>query len=396
MSDGKNSLGQETRARAPRRAVIGLEAEFSLFVNDVHRKPEDVFGNAQRIVRERMLPRTGRSFQLPAGGAIYFDTGVIEVATPIVELDAGCCFRATRLLWEQIRFLRDELDHWSLRNGCTTRLQGFSTHYNLSFRACHEGTAHQLGFLLAHIVPVPLMLLAANRESSAIGVRPRGNRIEVTADFTPDAALMLATCAFVAGVAETVRKWPSYEIEEIERHELPQLARFSLRKHSSRKGWRVLARSLAHDPFASDPSAPIWRTRDRKTVTLREFAAATLPPFRKQIRRLSDRETLKHIDEVFAGDARSLLDFPERPKAYDDAGRAFDWGRRRLRELPRSAYESVIHKVIAREPIRHAGKQYRVERMQGWYEIVCRESKTGRRRIFTLDDLAKWAAARSR
>lgn len=326
MSEPKLSSSREIPVRAPQRAVIGLEAEFAFFLNDKHRKPENVFGNAQRLVGERMLPRTGRSFQLPAGGAIYFDTGVIEVATPIVELEPGCCFRATRLLWEQIRYLRDELDRWSVRHDCTTRLQGFSTHYNLSFRACHDGTAHQLGHLLAHILPVPLMLLAANRQSTAIGVRPRGNRIEVTADFTPDAALMLATCAFVAGVAETVRLWPSYDVAELERHGLPQLARFSLRKHSSRKGWRVMARSLAHDPFTSDPNAEIWRTRDGRTVSLRQFAAETLPPFRRQIRRLSDRETLRHIEEVFAGDARSLLDFPERPKAYDDAGRAFDWG----------------------------------------------------------------------
>jgi len=59
-----------------------------------------------------------------------------------------------------------------------------------------------LGYLLAHILPGPVMLLAANRKSTAVGVRPRGKRIEVTADFTPDAALMLATCAFIAGVAE--------------------------------------------------------------------------------------------------------------------------------------------------------------------------------------------------
>ena len=90
----------------PPRAVIGLEAEFNLFVNGRRRRPEKVFGDPSRLVRRRMIPRTGKSFQLPAGGAIYFDTGVIEVATPIVELERGCCYRATRLLWEQIRYLR--------------------------------------------------------------------------------------------------------------------------------------------------------------------------------------------------------------------------------------------------------------------------------------------------
>ena len=340
-----------------------------------------------------MLPRTGRSFQLPAGGAIYFDTGVIEIATPIVELEPGCCFRATRLLWEQLRFLRRELDHWSKRHRCQVRLQGFSTHYNISFRP-RSGTgktAHKLGFLLAHILPAPLALLAGNRESSAIGVRPRGRRVEITADFTPDPALMLATCAFAMGAAETVSAWPDYTVRQLEEHRIPRLRPFRLRKHSSRRGWRALASSLAHNPFTSDANAPIWKLRDGRQLSLRAVASETLKPFRKQIGRLSDRPTLHHIEAIFDGDARSLLDFPERPKSYDDAGGAFDWNRRRVRHWPRSAYERVIHRVIAREPIRVGRSTYRAQRMQGWYEVVCREIKTGVRRVFTLDDLAKLA-----
>ena len=134
--------GRFFRGRAlvatPPRAVIGLEAEFNLFVNGRRRRPERVFGDPSRLVRRRMIPRTGKSFQLPAGGAIYFDTGVIEVATPIVELEPGCCYRATRLLWEQIRYLRRELDHWAKRNRCQCRLEGFSTHYNFSFPSARE------------------------------------------------------------------------------------------------------------------------------------------------------------------------------------------------------------------------------------------------------------------
>src|SRR5436190_4914816 len=157
----------------PPRAVIGLEAEFNLLVNGHRRRPEKVFGNPSRLVRRRMIPRTGKSFQSPAGGAIYFDTGVIEVATPIVELEPGCCYRATRLLWEQIRYLRKELDHWAKRNGCQCRLQGFSTHYNFSFPNARKSklrNATKLAYLLAHILPVPVILLATNRQSSAVGV----------------------------------------------------------------------------------------------------------------------------------------------------------------------------------------------------------------------------------
>src|SRR5436853_4086056 len=117
----------------PRFAVIGLEAEFNLLINGRRQRPEKVFGDPSRLVRRRMIPRTGNSFQLPAGGAIYFDTGVIEVATPIVELEPGCCYRATRLLWEQIRYLRVELDHLAKRNGWEICLKVLRTHYNFTY-----------------------------------------------------------------------------------------------------------------------------------------------------------------------------------------------------------------------------------------------------------------------
>jgi hypothetical protein len=346
-----------------------------------------------------MLPRTGRSFQLPSGGAIYFDTGVIEVATPIVELEPGCCYRATRLLWEQIHYVGEELRRWARRKKCKARLQGFSTHYNFSFETRHSSAArdaNRLGYLLAHILPAPVMLLAANRKSTAVGVRPRGRRIEVTADFTPDAALMLATCAFIAGVAGVASAWPDYELAQLEENAIPRFAPFRLRKHSSRKGWRVTKQSLARDPFTCNVNAPIWKLCDGRQVSLRDIARETLQPFRASIRRVGDLETLRHIEAVFDGDARSLLDFPERPEAYDDAGHEWDWNRRRMRHWPRSAYEKVIHRVIARQPIQIRGKRYVAERMQGWYEVVFRETKTGTRRIFNLDHLAKLMATRKR
>jgi hypothetical protein len=383
----------------PPRAVIGLEAEFSLIINDKRERPEKIFGTAQKLIRRKMLPRTGRSFQLPSGGAIYFDTGVIEVATPIVELEPGCCYRATRLLWEQIQYVRKELRSWARRKKCRARLQGFSTHYNFSFQsktASPASDANRLGHLLAHILPAPVMLLAANRKSSAIGVRPRGKRIEVTADFTPDAALMLAACAFVAGAAKAASTWPNYDLEQLDAHAIPRFARFKLRKHSSRKGWRMTRDSLGRNPFISDANSPMWKLRDGRELSLRAMAQETLRPFRREIRRLSDLETLRHIDAVFAGNARSLLDFPERPEAYDDAGCAWNWNRRRMRHWPRSAYEKVIHRVIARQPIEVRGKRYVAERMQGWYEVMFRDVKSGTRRIFNLDHLAKLMTARRR
>lgn len=383
----------------PPRAVIGLEAEFNLLVNGRRRRPEKIFGDPSRLVRRRMIPRTGKSFQLPAGGAVYFDTGVIEVATPIIELERGCCYRATRLLWEQIRYLRRELDHWARRHKCHSALQGFSTHYNFSFPSTRKSKVRnstKLAYLLAHVLPVPVILLAANRQSSAVGVRPRGNRIEVTVDFTPDPALMLATCAFIAGVMETVLRWENFGLRQLGRHRLPRITRFRLRKHSSRRGWRVTSDSLGRNPFVSNINDPLWKLRDGRTLSMRAIAAETLRPFRRQVRQISDASTVEHISAVFAGDARSLLDFEKRPDAYDDVGHGIDWGRRRMRHWPRSKYEKVIHRVIAREPMRIGQKRYRVDRMNGWYEIEFREVGTKRRRRFNLDELVRMAAAKPR
>jgi hypothetical protein len=383
-----------TYGATPPRAVIGLEAEFNLFINGRRRRPEKVFGDPSRLVRRRMIPRTGKSFQLPAGGAIYFDTGVIEVATPIVELERGCYYRATRLLWEQIRYLRRELDHWAMRHKCQCRLQGFSTHYNFSFPTVRKSklrSATQLAYLLAHILPVPVILLATNRQSSAVGVRPRGNRIEVTVDFTPDPALMLATSAFIAGAMETVLRWEDFRLRQVERHGLPRIVRFRLRKHSSRRGWRVTPDSLGRNPFTSDINQPLWKLRDGRRLSLRAIAGETLRPFRQRIRQISDSSALEHITAVFAGDARSLLDFEKRPDGYDDVGHGIDWGRRQMRRWPRSKYEKVIHRVIAREPMRIGQKRYQVDRMNGWYEIEFREVGTKRRRRFNLDELVRLA-----
>src|SRR6266566_3468165 len=384
-----------TPGATPPRAVIGLEAEFNLFVNGRRRRPEKVFGDPSRLVRRRMIPRAGKSFQLPAGGAIYFDTGVIEVATPIVELEPGCCYRATRSLWEQIRFLRAELDHWARRNRCQCRLQGFSTHYNFSFPNARKSkfrNATKLAYLLAHILPAPVFLLATNRQSSAVGVRPRRTRIEVTADFTPDPALMLAACAFVAGAVETVVRWKDFGLRQLNRNGIPRVTPFRLRKHSSRRGWRVTADSLGQNPFTSDTNAPLWKLRDGRILSLRAIAAEILTPFRRRIRQISDSRTLEHIAAVFAGNARSLLDFPARPDAYDDVGRTIDWGRRRMRRWSRSKYEKIIHRVIAHEPVRIGQKRYRVDRMNGWYQVDCREVGTRRRRTFNLDELVQMSA----
>src|SRR5437667_2703015 len=200
---------------------------------------------------------------------------------------------------------------------------------------------------------------------------------------------MLATCAFIAGVVQSVLRWDDFGLRQLNRHAISRITPFRLRKHSSRRGWRVIADSLGRNPFTSDINAPLWKLRDGRTLSLRAIAAEILKAFHGRIRRISDSSTLEHITAVFDGDARSLLDFAERPKAYDDVGRTIDWGRRRMRRWSPSKYEKIIHRMIAREPVRIGQKRYRVDRMNGWYQVEFREVGTKRRRIFNLDELVQ-------
>src|SRR5690606_29900167 len=117
MSPAKKSEGTAKGARAASRpqaklalAAVGMEAEFSVVVDGRKARPEDVFGSPRAFIRGPLVHREGTSYHLPTGGAVYFDTGVIEVATPAIEIERGCVARAGRSLWEAIRFVQDELD----------------------------------------------------------------------------------------------------------------------------------------------------------------------------------------------------------------------------------------------------------------------------------------------
>src|ERR671928_980897 len=185
MAQLKKKKGPENKSSTHERiqlAAIGMEAEFAVIQDGVQVKPEDLFGSPRKIIREKMMHRKGRSYHLPTGGAVYFDTGVIEVATPVIEIEPGCAARAGRSLWEAILFVRTELDAWEERTGRDVKLIGFSTHYNVSFELPRRlrgrrRSVQKLALLLSYILPVPVMLLAANRRSTGIGVRPRGDPI---------------------------------------------------------------------------------------------------------------------------------------------------------------------------------------------------------------------------
>jgi hypothetical protein len=245
MAELKKKKGNENKSSTRERiqlAAIGMEAEFAVIIDGVQIKPEDVFGSPREFIREKMMHRRGRSYHLPTGGAVYFDTGVVEVATPVIEIERGCAARAGRSLWEAILFVRQELDAWEQAHDADVQLAGFSTHYNISFEVPpHEQgatrTVEQLAYLLSHILPVPVMLLAANRRSTGIGVRPRGDRIEVTADFTPDAPLMIATATLIVGIVREVMRWPNYGIAALESTDIPVITGFRSLPETSLKGW---------------------------------------------------------------------------------------------------------------------------------------------------------------
>ena len=390
---GDRAPHAQRRARAGGLPAIGIEAEFATIVDGVPVRPEDEFGSPRAIVRGPMVHRTGRSYHLPTGGAVYFDTGVIELATPMIEIEPGCGARGTRVLWESLGFLRDELDAWERRRERTVRLVGFSTHYNVSFDQLGgagggDRTVERFAYLLTHVLAAPVMLLAANRRSTGVGVRPRGNRIEVTADFTPDAGLMAATATLVVGIARAVMAWPSYHLRELERHGLPVVHGFAPIVHSSRQGWVARHTCFPQNPFACDVNAQLWTTTAGERMSLRDMAGRTTRTFWNSIRSLGDPLSLQLIAAVMRGRAPSLLELLDRPAAYEDVGRLCRWDDLfPITLLPRSRFERVLVHAITRRRVRMDGSWHRPVGVRGWTHVVFRRERDGARRVMSLDEM---------
>jgi hypothetical protein len=384
--------------------AIGMEAEFTVILDGQPVKPEDVFKSPTNIVRAPMIHRTGRSYHLPSGGAVYFDTGVIEIATGMIEIEKGCAARAGRALWENIRYLRGELDDWERRHGHDVELAGFSTHYNVSFTpssrprakrgACSVG---KLALLLTYVLPTPVMLLAANRRSTGIGVRPRGNRVEVTADFTPDPSLMIATGTLCVGIIKSVMHWPSYELAELGKfaRSLPMIRGLKPAPHSSRKGWSMKHSCYPRNPFLVDVDDPVWDTTAGERLSLREMAGRITKFFWPSIQRFADPFTLRLIGSVIRGRAPSLLELDDRPPEYDSVGRLVQWDDLFPDDvLPRSRYERVLGHAISGERLKMDREVYTPVGMQGWSHVVFRRDRDRSRHVlsldFLLDHLEEW------
>jgi hypothetical protein len=314
-----------------RLPVIGLEAEFKVHVDGREIVPEDYWRTPAAFIERPLLRRSSKSSQLPTGGAVYFDGGVLEVVTPVIEIAPQCTARVVRSLWEQIGFIRDQLDGWQRRNAKQVRLEAFSCHFNISYEIESDArnrhrTIQKLAMLLAHLLPLPVLVTGANKRSSGMGVRPRRDRVEITLDFTPDPALMAATTALIVGIVRDVIEWPSYRLEELQRRDIPVPADLAPGRHATRNGWVARAFHFPHDPFATQLDERVWRTIDGRVLSMREIALDIATCFRDSIRRWSDPFSVRVLFAVLTGAMPSLLDLPDRPSAYDDVGREVRWG----------------------------------------------------------------------
>src|SRR2546430_2155969 len=164
---GNSRLPQRTWLAMP---VMGMESEFNVWLDEVEINPELYWKHPSNFIDRPLLSREKSSLQLPTGGAVYFDRGVIEVVTPVIELAPSSTARMVRNLWEQIGFVRAQLTRWGKLNGHTVRLKAYSTHYNVSYeipkrRQNRLRNIQKLALLLAYILPVPVMVVGGNRRS---------------------------------------------------------------------------------------------------------------------------------------------------------------------------------------------------------------------------------------
>ena len=374
----KNNLDDLTLAKTQLgMPVMGMEAEFNVWIDEVEIDPTPYFKHPSAFIDRPLLPREKSSLQLPTGGAVYFDRGVIEVVTPVIELAPHSTARTVRNLWDQMQFVRDQLTQWERKNGHTVRLKAYSTHYNISYEIPKwqqnaQRNEKKLALLLAYILPVPVMLVASNRRSTGVGVRPRGGRMEITVDFTPDPGLMLASATLIVGIVREVMSWPSYDLSILQEIPVPVVAGVIPGKHTTRKGWLTKDFHYPQSPYTCDVNERLWTTQFGDTKSLRQMASETAWFFRRSIRRYSDPFSTRLLFAIMTGRAPSMLELIDRPSAYDDVGRLCRWGmvthelknfdsEMELLEAKRLAWEklTIDQHVIARRQAKELHEQER-------------------------------------
>src|SRR5262249_40249538 len=241
--------------------------------------------------------------------------------------------RMVRNLWEQIGFVREQLTRWGKENDHTVRLKAYSSHYNVSFeipkrQQNKHRNIQKLALLLAYILPVPVMVAGGNRRRTAagVGVRPRGNRSEVTVDFTPDPGLMIATATLIVGVVREVMSWPSYELSLLRTLPIPIVDGVVPGKHTTRKGWLTKDFHYPQSPYTCNIDQAVWTTQYGEKKSLRCMASEVAWFFRRSIAKYSDPFSMRLLFAVMSGRAPSLLELVDRPAAYEDVGNLCRWG----------------------------------------------------------------------
>ena len=331
FKDEAGSHGQRRLRTKLDLPVIGMESEFNVWLDGEEINPEPYWKHPSAFIDRPLLVREKTSLQLPTGGAVYFDRGVIEVVTPVIELAPESTARMVRNLWEQIGFVRDQLTRWGKQHDHTVRLKAYSSHYNISYeipksQQTKERNIQKLALLLAYILPVPVMLLASNRRSTGVGVRPRGDRMEITVDFTPDPGLMLATATCIVGIVREIMWWPSYDLSMLEKLPIPVIAGVVPGKHTTRKGWLTKDFHYETSPYTADIDAPIWQTQFGDKRSLRTIGLQVAWFFRRSIRKYSDPFSMRLMFAILTGRAPSMLELVDRPTAYEDVGNLCRWG----------------------------------------------------------------------
>src|SRR5207249_5621652 len=129
----------------------------------------------------------------------------------------------------------------------------------------------KLALLLTYVLPVPVMVVATNRRSTGVGVRPRSNRIEVTVDFTPDPGLMVAAATLIVGIVRQVMRWPTYELSLLQKLPIPVVAGVVPGKHTTRKGWLTKDCQYPQSPYPAGSNDPIWTAQLRQATPSRQI-----------------------------------------------------------------------------------------------------------------------------
>ena len=388
-------------------AAVGLEAEFELWLDGERVKPEEIFGSPREIIRGELMHRHGTSYHLPTGGAVYFDTGVIEVATPVIEIERGCAARAGRSLWEGILFVRQRARRLGAQQRREARLVGFSTHYNVSFdaptveaarrRAAERRTVEQLALLLTHILPAPVMLLATNRRVDRRRRAPARRSHRGHGGF--HAQLVADDRHRDADRGDRARGDDVAELRARRaagtRHSRSSAASSRAATRRARAGWRAsTAIRATRSPAGPTTRFGKWMRRTGAIAERRRARcryAASPRTSRKHFGSHSPRVRPVHAPADRLGDHGTLAVAarPARsPAGYEDVGRLCTWDNLfSERQLARSRYERVLIRAISGRKLWLRGSAYTPVAMRGWSQVVFRREPDGGRQVMSIDQL---------